>query len=79
MSRNLIIYKVEYRLRSDPWERGKHIKTKRIVMTPDEVNQTDGYWRNHRNVEKKFSIQMNGKEDAYWDCKYRVIRTRKAK
>ena len=61
MSRNLIIYKVEYRLRSDPWERGKHIKTKRIVMTPDEVNQTDGYWRNHSNVRSKFKKQMGNK------------------
>ena len=61
MSRNLIIYKVEYRLRSDPWERGKHIKTKRIVMTPDEVDQTDGYWSNHRNVKRKFKKQMGDK------------------
>ena len=62
MSRNLIIYKVEYRLRSDPWERGKHIKTKRIVMTPDEVNQTGGYWRNHSRVSKKFFDQMETHE-----------------
>ena len=61
MTRNLIVYKVEYRLRSDPWERGKHIKTKRIVMTPDEVNQTDGYWRNHSNVRSKFKKQMGNK------------------
>ena len=78
MSRNLIVYKVEYRLKSDPWERGKFVKTKRIVMTPDEVNQTDGYWRNHRNVEKKFAKQMMGIEDGYWDSKYRVMRVRKA-
>ena len=43
MNRNLIVYKVEYRNPSDPWSRGKFIKTKRIVMTPDEVDQTDGY------------------------------------
>jgi hypothetical protein len=49
-------------------------------MTPDEVNQTDGYRRNHRNVEKKFDKQMNGTEDPSWsDTKYRVLRVRKAK
>ena len=58
MNRNLIVYKVEYRNPSDPWSGGKFIKIKRIVMTPDEVNQTDGYWRNHRNVERKFKKQM---------------------
>ena len=68
MNRNLIIYKVEYRLRSDPWERGKHIKTKRIVMTPDEVNQTGGYWRNHRNVTRKFHKQM-GDNYQVWSVK----------
>jgi hypothetical protein len=47
-------------------------------MTPDEVNQTGGYWRNHRNVEKKFSKQMNGSDESYWDSKYRVLRVRKA-
>jgi len=47
-------------------------------MTPNEVGQTNGYWQNHRNVEKKFAKQMMGKEDAYWDGKYRVTRVRKA-
>ena len=78
MSRNLIIYKVEYRLRSDPWERGKYIKTKRIIMTPDEVNQTDGYWRNHRNVERKFFKQMDGIEGDTYNSRYRVRRINKA-
>tara|TARA_R110001583_G_scaffold506_1_gene4619 strand:+ start:621 stop:833 length:213 start_codon:yes stop_codon:yes gene_type:complete len=58
MSRNLIVYKVEYRNPSDPWSEGKFIKIKRIVMTPDEVNQTDGYWRNHSHVKTKFKKQM---------------------
>ena len=80
MKRNLIVYKVEYALKSDPYNlNGKFIKTKRIVMTPDEVNQTGGYWRNHRNVEKKFAKQMMGIKDGYWDSKYRVMRVRKAK
>jgi len=80
MKRNLIVYKVDYVNRHEDYntQTGRFVRTKRIVMTPDEVNQTDGYWRNHRNVEKKFSKQMNGKEDAYWDCKYRVMRVRKA-
>ena len=79
MTRNLIIYKVEYRLRSDPWEKGKFVKTKRIVMTPDEVNQTGGYWRNHRNVENKFFKQMEGLDDTtYSGNKYRIKSVRKA-
>jgi|TARA_R110000824_G_scaffold336177_1_gene522731 hypothetical protein len=48
-------------------------------MTPDEVNQTDGYWRNHSNVEKKFNKMMNDNQEGYWNGKYRVVRTRKAK
>ena len=82
MKRNLIVYKVDYVNTSEPYNyrTGKFVRTKRIVMTPDEVDQQGGYWRNHRNVEKKFSKQMNnGAEDAYWDCKYRVMRVRKAK
>ena len=78
MSRNLIIYKVQYRNQSDPWEKGKHIKTKRIVMTPDEVNQTGGYWRNHRNVERKFFKQMDGIEGDTYNSRYRVRRINKA-
>jgi len=62
MSRRLIVYKVQYRLNSDPWNRDKFIKTKRIIMTPDEVNQTDGYWRNHSRVSKKFFDQMETHE-----------------
>ena len=68
MSRNLIVYKVEYRLRSGPWDRDKFIKTKRIVMTPEEVDQTDGYWRNHRNVRNKFYKQM-GDNYSVWSVK----------
>ena len=78
MSRNLIVYKVEYRLRSDPWERGKHIKTKRIVMTPDEVNQTGGYWRNHRNVERKFFKQMDNIEGDTYNSRYSIWSIKKA-
>ena len=78
MSRNLIVYKVEYRNQSDPWERGKHIKTKRIVMTPDEVNQTDGYWRNHRNVERKFFKQMDNMEGDTYNSRYQLRSIKKA-
>ena len=56
--KSLIVYKVEYRNPSDPWSRGKFNKIKRIVMTPDEVDQTDGYWRNHSRVRTKFKKQM---------------------
>jgi hypothetical protein len=31
-------------------------------MTPDEVDQTDGYWRNHSRVSKKFFDQMETHE-----------------
>ena len=68
MSRNLIVYKVQYRLNSDPWDRDKFVKTKRIVMTPDEVDQTDGCWRNHRNVRNKFYKQM-GDNYSVWSVK----------
>jgi hypothetical protein len=80
MKRNLIVYKVDYANRHEDYSTttGKFVRTKRIVMTPDEVDQTDGYWRNHRNVEKKFAMQMNGSEDNYWDNKWRVLRVRKA-
>ena len=79
--KNLIVYKVDYANKDEDYDTttGRFVKTKRIVMTPDEVDQTDGYWRNHRNVEKKFSKQMNGSEDNYWDNKWRVLRVRKAK
>ena len=72
MSRNLIVYKVEYRLRSDPWDNAKFIKTKRIIMTPDEVNQTGGYWRNHRNVERKFFKQMDSMEGDTYNSRYQL-------
>ena len=81
MKRNLIVYKVDYANKDEDYNTntGKFVRTKRIVMTPDEVNQTGGYWRNHRNVEKKFNKQMNGNESSYWyDSKYRVLRVRKA-
>ena len=54
MKRNLIVYKVDYVNRHEDYntQTGRFVRTKRIVMTPDEVNQTDGYWRNHRNVKK---------------------------
>ena len=82
MSRNLIVYKVEYNLKSDPWNWSnnskKFVKTKRIVMTPEEVDQTDGYWRNHRNVERKFFKQMDGIEGDTYNSRYRVRRINKA-
>jgi hypothetical protein len=30
-------------------------------MTADEVDQTDGYWRNHSKVRSKFKKQMGDK------------------
>ena len=83
MSRNLIIYKVEYNLKSDPWDWSnnskKFVKTKRMVMTPNEVDQKGGYWRNHRNVENKFFKQMEGLDDTtYSGNKYRIKSVRKA-
>ena len=76
--RNLIVYKVQYRLRSDPWDRDKFIKTKRIVMTPDEVNQTGGYWRNHRNVERKFFKQMDNIIGDSYNSRYSIWSIKKA-
>jgi len=78
--RNLIVYKVDYANRHEDYNQrtGKFVRTKRIVMLPEEVDQTGGYWKNHRNVEKKFSKQMNNSEDNYWDNKWRVLRVRKA-
>jgi len=80
VKRNLIVYKVDYVNTKEDYSisTGKFVRTKRIVMTPDEVDQTNGYWRNHRNVKKKFAKQMMGKENAYYDDKYRVTRVRKA-
>ena len=81
MKRNLIVYKVEYALKSDPYNlNGRFIKTKRIVMAPYEVPQKTGYWLNHNNVEKKFFKQMEGKENCtYSGDKYRITRVRKAR
>ena len=79
--RNLIVYKVDYANKDEDYNKhtGRFVRTKRIVMLPEEVNQTGGYWRNHNRVEKKFSKQMNGSENNYWDNKWRVLRVRKAK
>ena len=81
MKRNLIVYKVDYVNKHEDYntQTGRFVRTKRIVMTPDEVNQKNGYWRNHSKVEKKFDKQMNGNEEGYWNSKYRIVRTRKAK
>ena len=78
--RNLIVYKVDYANKDEGYNTntGRFVRTKRIVMLPEEVNQTGGYWRNHRNVEKKFSKQMNNDKDDYWDNKWRILRVRKA-
>jgi len=78
MKRNLIVYKVDYKLKSDSYFERKFIKTKRIVMEPHEVSQKTGYWLNHNNVQKKFFKQMEGKENCtYSGDKYRVTRVRK--
>ena len=79
--RNLIVYKVDYANRHEDYNTitGRFVRTKRIIMTPDEVDQTNGYSLNHSRVEKKFDKQMNGSENASWsDCKYRILRVRKA-
>ena len=80
MKRNLIVYKVDYVNRHEDYntQTGRFVRTKRIVMTPDEVNQTDGYWRNHRNVERKFFKQMDGIEGDTYNSRYRVRRINKA-
>jgi hypothetical protein len=79
MSRNLIVYKVDYRKKSDPYGDARFIKTTRIKMTPDEVNQKGGYWRNHSEVEKKFfKIYENLENTTYSGNKYRITRVRKA-
>jgi len=80
MKRNLIVYKVDYKLKSDPYHEDRFIKTKRIVMAPYEVPQKTGYWQNHRNVQIKFFKQMEGLEECtYSGDKYRVTRVRKIK
>ena len=42
--RNLIVYKVDYANRHEDYNTitGRFVRTKRIIMTPDEVDQTDG-------------------------------------
>ena len=79
--RNLIVYKVDYANKEEDYNKhtGRFVRTKRIVMLPEEVNQTGGYWRNHQNVEKKFSQQMNNGKEDYWNNKWRILRVRKAK
>jgi hypothetical protein len=80
MKRNLIVYKVDYKLKSDPYHEDRFIKTKRIIMAPYEVPQKTGYWQNHRNVQIKFFKQMEGLEECtYSGDKYRVTRVRKTK
>ena len=64
MSRNLIVYKVEYRNPSDPWDyhsRKKFVKTKRIVMPLSEYDDSGGRWQNHRWIKQQFKKQMGDK------------------
>ena len=80
MTRNLIVYKVNYKLKSDPYNEDRFIKTKRIIMASYEVPQKTGYLLNHYNVQKKFFKQMEGKENCtYNGDKYRVTRVSKAR
>ena len=80
MKRNLIVYKVNYKLKSDPYNKDRFTRTKRIIMAPYEVPQKTGYCLNHNNVQKKFFKQMEGKENCtYSGDKYRVTRVRKAR
>ena len=80
MKRNLIVYKVDYVNRHEDYntQTGRFVRTKRIVMTPDEVNQTDGYWRNHRNVERKFFKQMDNIEGDTYNSRYSIWSIKKA-
>jgi hypothetical protein len=76
---NLIVYKVDYRKQGDPYGDARFIKTTRIKMTPDEVNQKGGYWSNHSRVERKFfKIYENLENTTYSGKKYRITRVRKA-
>ena len=80
MKRNLIVYNVNYKLKSDPYNEDRFIKTKRIIMASYEVPQKTGYLLNHYNVQKKFFKQMEGKENCtYNGDKYRVTRVSKAR
>jgi len=79
--RNLIVYKVDYANRHEDYNQrtGRFVRTKRIIMPLSKYDNSGSRYRNHHWVEKEFSKQMNGSEEAYWDCKYRVLRVRKAK
>ena len=68
MSRNLIVYKVQYRLRSDPWDRDKFIKIKRIVMPLSEYDDSGSRYRNHNYIQKQFYKQM-GDNYSVWSIK----------
>jgi hypothetical protein len=64
MSRNLIVYKVEYRNPSDPWDyhsRKKFVKTKRIIMPLSEYDNSGDRWKNHRWIKRQFRKQMSDK------------------
>ena len=80
MTRNLIVYKVDYANKFEDYNirTGKFIRTKRIIMPLSEYDNSGSRYRNHNWVEKEFSKQMMGIEDGYWDSKYRVMRVRKA-
>ena len=72
MSRNLIIYKVQYVLKSDPWDWGsannKFIKIKRIVMPLSEYDDSGSRYRNHNYIQKQFYKQM-GDNYSVWSIK----------
>ena len=80
MTRNLIVYKVDYVNRHEDYntQTGRFVRTKRIIMPLSEYDNSGSRYRNHNWVEKEFSKQMMGRENAYWDSKYRVMRVRKA-
>jgi hypothetical protein len=77
MSRNLIVYKVEYRLNSDPWDRDKFIKTKRIVMPLSEYDDSGCRYHNHTWIKKEFRKQMEN-NDSYGNSRYSIWRINKA-
>jgi hypothetical protein len=77
MSRNLIVYKVEYRLNSDPWDRDKFIKTKRIVMPLSAYDDSGSRWQNHSWIKKEFRKQMEN-NDSYGNSRYSIWRINKA-
>jgi hypothetical protein len=81
MSRNLIVYKVNYVNRNEDYniQKGRFVRTKRIIMPLSKYDNSGSRYRNHNWVEKEFSKQMMGREDAYWNSKYTIMRIRKAK